>query len=67
MKFYLTFGQGHPLSNGWVEIEAESYNEAHSLAFEFFGKFWSMLYLEEEFEKEQQYYFPDGKFGYTLR
>ncbi len=66
MKFYLTFGQGHPLRNGWVEVEANSFYEAHEKAFKFFGKFWSMLYLEKEFEKHQNY-FPDGKVGRTLK
>jgi hypothetical protein len=64
MKFYLTFGQQFPSKNGWVEIESESYEAARNLAFDIFGKHWSMLYEEEEFEKE---YFPSGKIGETLK
>lgn len=64
MKFYLTFGQQSPFRNGWVEIEVESLEVARNLAFDVFGKHWSMLYKEEEFEKE---YFPSGKLGETLK
>lgn len=64
MKFYLTFGQQSPFRNGWIEIEARSYGEAHKLAFDAFGKHWSLLYPEENFAKG---YFPLGKLGETLR
>ena len=64
MKFYLTFGQDHPLRNGWVEIEAPTYGEVRELVHGVFGTHWSMLYKEGEFEKE---YFPLGKIGETLK
>jgi len=64
MKYYLTFGQQSPLKNGWIEIESISYEKARILAFDVFGRYWSMLYVEEQFEKE---HFPSGKIGETLR
>ncbi len=65
MKFYLTFGQDHPLRNGWVEIEALTYEEARKLAFDNFGRFWSNVYTTyEDFKKEC---YLSGKIGETLK
>ena len=67
MKFYLTFGQQSPFRNGWVEVEAESWEVAHGLALDVFGRHWSMLYREEGFNEKVKVYFPAGKLGETLK
>jgi len=67
MKFYLTFGQQSPLRNGWIEIEAESYEEARELVISIFEKHWAMLYREEGFDERVKAYFPLGKLGETLK
>jgi hypothetical protein len=58
--FYLTFGQQHPLRNGWIEVEVDIYMEAREAVFEVFGNKWSGLYDEEHFKKEL---FPEGSKG----
>ena len=67
MKFYLTFGQQSPLRNGWIEVEAESYEEARELVYNVFGSRWSMLYREEGFDERVKAHFPAGKLGETLK
>ena len=64
MKYFLTFGQDHPLRNGWIEIETWAYGIARTLAFQFFGKHWAHVYKEEDFEKGL---YPSGKIGEILR
>jgi hypothetical protein len=66
MKFYLTFGCTHPLSNHWIEIEAENFKRARDLALVTFGDKWSMVYEEEEWKRAKES-FPDGKIGKTLK
>ena len=63
MKFYLTFGCCTIFRNNWVEVMAPDYAEARRLVFSQFGKEWSMLYHEEDFQKK---FFPEGKIGETL-
>ena len=61
--FYITFGQSHPLRNGWVEIAASDRDRARHAAFDRFGQKWAMLYDETNFNPS---YFPAGKYGETL-
>lgn len=62
MIFYLTFGQDHPLIDGWIEVRASDYMEARRKILETFDTKWSSLY-GAEFQRK---YFPAGKFGNTL-
>lgn len=65
--FYLTFPlrykydehpSGQSISpDGWVEIEADSYDKARSTAFETFGSAWAFLYEKKDFTPEL---FPAG-------
>lgn len=66
-KFYLTFGnkykhQPHPSGtvinpDGYVLIQAYTYDEARAKAFEVFGPEWAFLYTEDNFEAK---FFPAG-------
>jgi hypothetical protein len=67
MKFYLTFGQQSPFRNGWVEVEADSYEEARKLVHNVFGAHWSFLYGEEGFNERVKAFFPSGKLGETMK
>ncbi len=75
MIYYLTFGQKHRQDahaylaehpdarihpDGYWEIQASSIEEAHDKARAVLGLDWSMLYAEEDFDKD---YFPLGKIG----
>ena len=71
-KFYLTFGSDHPLSENWIEIEAEDLFKARALAFDKFGQKWSWMYDEEEWNSGNSAnswmtFFPGGKIGKTLK
>lgn len=59
-RYYLTFGQKyrqnlHPLAvngiyphpDGWVTIEADTYDEAKEIAYVTFGVHWSFIYTLE--------------------
>ncbi len=63
MKFYVTFGQDHPLRDGWIEVRASSYVLARLRIFEVLGTKWASMYYLVEFDPEC---FPAGKFGNTL-
>ena len=56
--FYLTFAQKDKLRrNGWITVDAESYESARNSVERNHGKDWAMLY-EEDFRPQ---YFPDGE------
>jgi hypothetical protein len=63
MIFCITFGQDHPLRDGWIEINAVDSMDARNKAFETFGRHWSFIYSNLEFNPK---YFPLGKIGRTL-
>lgn len=68
MNYYVTFGQqsrrephptfpkAHP--DGWVRIEAESYPEARTCAWDVFDDQFATMYPEDDFKTE---YFPKGE------
>lgn len=60
-KFYVTFGQIHPLSEGYVVVKASNYDEAREFAFEIFGQKFS--FIREEIRAE---FFPAGQYGKTI-
>lgn len=62
--FYLTFGQKYPWRNGWVEVEALTYEIAREWVEKIFGSQWSNLKEEKDFDKS---YFPAGKLGETIK
>jgi len=45
----------HP--DSWVEIHAEDYDDARTMAFENFGRNWAFIYPKEEFDHKM---FPLG-------
>lgn len=66
--FVVTFGQQYPdrathasfpqaHRDGWVAVEARDDAEARSIAFQWLGAAWSMLYTREEFNPS---FFPLG-------
>lgn len=63
MIFCLTFGQDHPLKDGWIEIDAVDSNDARNKAFKLFGREWAFVYSKLEFNPK---YFSLGKLGKTL-
>lgn len=62
--YYITFGQNHPLRNGWIELEASDTIDAFRLANDIFGNKWSNCYDESNFKHE---YYHEGKFGVTIK
>ena len=48
MKFYCTFGNGHPNRNCYIVIEAHNVVDAGLKMHERFGKQWSMIYDSAE-------------------
>ena len=65
--FYLTFGQQYPWRNGWVEVEAPSYDVAREWVVEIFDAKWSNLYKPEDFGPDVRSHFPAGKLGETIK
>lgn len=63
-KYYLTFGQAHPLRNGYVEVVGRTEELASRKAFEIFGPHFG--FIRPENVKDQKKFFPHGKFGETL-
>jgi hypothetical protein len=71
--YYVTFGQRyrhdpHPLfprahPDGWVAIEAGSWERARDVAFGLFGQYWSFIYTEAEFDPS---HFPRGELARVL-
>lgn len=62
-RFFVTFGQSHPLRDHWVEVTGSTYTSARELVFEIFGPKFAFMYAEKDFKRE---YFPLGKVGFTL-
>jgi len=68
VRFFITFGQryareAHPRlaaahPDGWVLIEARTYDSAREIAFANLGVFWGEMYDTEDFRPE---YFPRGE------
>ena len=51
-KFYFTFASGHPmLDHRFVEIEAETHEEARDIMNETFGLIWCWQYTEREWSE----------------
>ncbi len=46
MNFYVTFGQLHPLRDGYVVVSAASESEARLATFNVLGPKWAFLYPE---------------------
>lgn len=72
-RFFVTFGQRSPFSNGFVEILVqnepdveEAENKARKEAFEVFGDHWSMIYTADKFVTNRGM-FRDGKLGRTIK
>lgn len=57
-NFYLTFGQNHPLKDGYVRIKAESEKLARQKAIENYAQKWSGLYTDANWDPS---YFPNGE------
>ena len=52
-KYYFTFGIGQGmLANRYVEIEAESYDDARGIMMESFGTKWAFQYDEKEWDEK---------------
>lgn len=63
-KFYVTFGQNHPLRDGYVVIEALDYDTARQAAFDIFGQ--KFAFIRETDDIERGGFFPAGQFGKTM-
>jgi hypothetical protein len=58
-KFYITFGQKDARrKDGWVTINAPTWDDAQDLAMTLFDGHFSMCYAGEDFKPE---YFPKGQ------
>jgi len=59
-KYYFTFGMGQSLlANRYVEIEAETLQEAREIMVESFGTKWAFSYNEKEWTEKNL----SGKYG----
>lgn len=47
LKFFVTFGQLHPLRDGYVIIEASTYENARAVIFEVLGTKWAFIQNED--------------------
>jgi len=65
MNFYVTFGQLHPLRNGYVVVIASDYEQARKVTFEVLGNKWSSLNDESSLEGYKHMY-PAGQFGLPI-
>ena len=71
MEFFVTFGQryareqhptidqAHP--DGWLVIEAESWDDARAVAERELGTNWSHLHTKEDFFKDAEQLYPRGE------
>lgn len=59
-NFYLTFGWGHPLKDGYILVKARDKEEARMKVVEQFRQKWANLYTEEVWDDR---HFPDGEKG----
>lgn len=64
-KFYLLFEEHHPLSNGWVEVEADDGKTALEIVRAIFGLHWDSLVDEDTFNTVKGKLLS-GKYGNTL-
>lgn len=63
-RYNITFGQNHPLRNGYCTIIAPNYEIAREEVFAVFGnKFAFIRETNVEMDKE---YFPAGQFGEVI-
>lgn len=58
--YYFTFGQAHPLKDGWIEISSTSEIEAKNMMVMYFGIRWASMYDESDFAPA---HFPAGRWG----
>jgi hypothetical protein len=64
MVFHVTFGQQHPLRNGFVSIEADDRDDARRKVCSVLGDRWAMLYNDDpQWRVIEQRSFPLGRFG----
>lgn len=73
MEFFVTFGQryareqhptieqAHP--DGWLVIEADSWEEARAVAARELGTSWSDLVSKDDFMKDAERLYPKGEIG----
>lgn len=47
LKFFVTFGQLHPLRDGYMIVEASSYENARAAVFEVLGSKWAFIQTED--------------------
>lgn len=52
-RFYFTFGYDHAHPNGYVVIEAESWDAARDQMFAHFGRAWAFQYDEATWRPER--------------
>lgn len=64
-KFYVSFGQKHPLRNGWVEVEAPDYASARDAVFNIFGMKFAFIRETDDMARAKDF-FPAGQFGETI-
>lgn len=62
LRFYVTFGQLHPLRDGYVEIWAYTEGAARAAAFEILGQKWGSLSMVPCDSKS----FPEGGYGWPI-
>ena len=60
MKFYVTFGQDHPLRHGYVVVHADNMNWARAATFEVFGPKFCTVYPEDH---DMTRWHPAGAIG----
>ena len=60
MKFYVTFGQDHPLRYGYVVVEAPDMSWARAATFEVFGPKFCTVYPPDH---DMSKYHPAGAIG----
>ena len=62
--FYFTFGNGHPFSGYYVEIDASGMASAREEMFRYFGPKWCTSYreLDDVHENDKK----EGKLGCTI-
>ncbi len=62
-KFYITFGQLHPLRDCYIVVMAETKEAARRYAFEVLGNKWAGLYTRENFNPS---YCPGAQAGKVI-
>lgn len=64
MRFFVTFGQLHPLRDGYVIVMASNYDNAREITFKILGTQWSALNPLEKASDTQLY--PMGPIGHPI-